>query len=116
MQWPPKIGDPLPRAAEAWCTRVKLVDWVLGRGGHADEWRRVFQVETADAEFVWEAIASAVPERPIVAVRGKGRTVSYGVLVDLMINDRLAPVLTAWHYEDPSAAPRLVTAYPKFYT
>jgi len=35
-----------------------------------------------------------------------------GIDVTLTINDRTAPVATAWHYADADAAPRLVTAYP----
>jgi hypothetical protein len=35
-----------------------------------------------------------------------------GVEVTLTMNDRTAPVATAWHYADEDAAPRLVTAYP----
>ena len=116
MPWPPKVGEPLPRAAEAWCTRSKLVDWVLGEEGHLGEWRRVFRVETDDAELVWESIAERVLGAPITEVRGKGVAVSYGVLIEPVINSRVALVLSAWHYEDSGAAPRLVTAYPKPYT
>ena len=35
-----------------------------------------------------------------------------GVEITLTINDRTAPVATAWHYADKDAEPRLVTAYP----
>jgi hypothetical protein len=89
---------------------------VLGEEGHLSEWRRVFHVETADAELVWKAIAEAVLEARITEVRGKGGVVSYGVLIEPVINGRVALVLSAWHYEDADAAPRLVTAYPKLYT
>jgi len=93
-----------------------LTDWVLGEKGHADEWRHVFRVGTADADLVWSAIAKAVLGASIVGGQGEGPTTSYGVLINLTINDRSAPVLTAWHYADEDAAPRLVTAYPKPYT
>lgn len=69
-----------------------------------------------DADLVWESIAKAVLRAPIAQIHGKGITVSYGVVVELAINERLAPALTAWHYEDACAPPRLVTAYPKLYT
>lgn len=116
MPWPPKVGDPLPRAEEAWCTRSKLIDWILGERGHADEWRQVFRVDAEDAAIVWESISGAVLKTPIKEERGKGIAVSYGVLAKLAINGRIALVLSAWHYEDARAAPRLVTAYPKLYT
>jgi hypothetical protein len=116
VQWPPRIGDVLPRAEDAWCTQAKLVDWILAEHGHANQWRRVFHVEAEDADQVWELIAEAVLTAPITALRGDGTRTSYGVLINVTVNDRFAPVLTAWHYEHEGAAPRLVTAYPKPYT
>jgi hypothetical protein len=116
MSWPPRIGERLPRATDAWCAQSKLHDWILGEEGHGDEWRRVFHVGAGDGDLVWDAIAEAVLKAPITGLRGKGSAVTYGVLLALRINDRVALVLTAWHYEDESAAPRLVTAYPKPYT
>lgn len=116
MPWPPRIGDPLPRAEDAWCEWAKLTEWVLGRKGHAEEWRRVFHVGVGGEDLVWEAIARAVPGAPVSGLRGVGIAVSYGVLVTLTINGRRAPVLTVWHYADEGAPPRLVTAYPKLYT
>lgn len=116
MPWPPRIGSALPRATDAWCTQAKLIDWILGEDGHASQWERVFHVGAQDAGLVWESIANAVLIAPITELRGDGIAASYGVLIDLAIKDRLAPVLTAWHYKDAGAAPRLVTAYPKAYT
>jgi Domain of unknown function (DUF6883) len=95
-----------------------MTDWILGEKGHAEEWRRVFQTEAEEAEVVWKSIAKAVSNARITEVRGHGHGhgASYGVIVKLRINGRVAPVVTAWHYEDPEAPPRLVTAYPKLYT
>lgn len=92
------------------------MEWVLGEQGHAAEWRRVFHVEAEDADHVWELIANAVLTAPITEFRGEGAATSYGVLINLMINHRFAPVLTAWHYAHEGATPRLITAYPKPYT
>jgi hypothetical protein len=93
-----------------------LTEWVLGEKGHAEEWRRVFRVGAGDKGLIWESISKAVPRAPITGLRGVGIAASYGVLVTLTINSRLAPVLTVWHYADAGSAPRLVTAYPKLYT
>ena len=50
---------------------------------------------------------------PVLVVRSREpHGVVVGVEITLTINDRTAPVATAWHYEDEDAAPRLVTAYP----
>ncbi|HYP55569.1 MAG TPA: hypothetical protein VEQ41_04615 [Solirubrobacterales bacterium] len=115
MAWPPKIGEPLPRADEVWYERRKL-EWILGADGHGPEWKRVFRIGIEDANRVWDRIAQAVPMAPITEIHGKEVAVSYGVLIDIAIDGRFAPVLTAWHYADEAAAPRLVTAYPKPYT
>jgi hypothetical protein len=96
--------------------KPSLIDWVLGEKGHAGEWRRVFHVEAEDAELVWKSIAKAVLVAPITDLRAKGNAVGYEVLIELTVNDRAAPVITAWHYQDANATPRLVTAYPKPYT
>jgi hypothetical protein len=116
MTWPPRIGDPLPRGEDVWCESAKLTEWVLGEKGHAEEWRRVFHVGAGEEGLIWKSIARTVPGAPINGVRGVGIAASYGVLVTLAINGRLAPVLTVWHYAGKGAAPRLVTAYPKLYT
>jgi len=54
------------------------------------EWKRIFRVTVEDLDLVWESI-------------------------ELRANERVAFVVTAWHYADADAAPRLVTAYPKPY-
>jgi hypothetical protein len=115
VSWPPRIGTPLPRASSVWHEKVKL-EWILGEDGHGPEWRRVFHIKEEDADRVWNCIAQAVPLAPVTESHGEGIATSHGVLIDVTINGRSAPVLTAWHYADEGAAPRLVTAYPKPYT
>jgi hypothetical protein len=52
----------------------------------------------------------------IQSVRDLGAEgISCGVAVELTIEGRAAAVASAWHYADESAAPRLVTAYPRPY-
>ena len=34
-----------------------------------------------------------------------------GVEVELAVGGRTAPVMLSWHYADPLASPRLMTAY-----
>lgn len=60
MAWPPRVGDPLPRAAAAWCVEEKWAGWILAEKGHATEWRLVFHIDASQWERVWEAIAAAV--------------------------------------------------------
>lgn len=116
MAWPSRVGDPLPRAAEAWCAREKWADWILAESGHGSEWSRVFHVDLGRWERVWEAIAEAVIGALIETVRDLGAEgVSCGVPVELAIEERAARVAAAWHYAEEGAAPRLVSAYPKPY-
>ena len=100
----------MPRAADAYAMPDK---WHLATAGHGDEWARVFHAGPQDSELIWAAIATAVVEAPVSVVRDRApHGVVCGVGITLTINDRTASVATAWHYPDPDAAPRLVTAYP----
>jgi hypothetical protein len=63
-----------------------------------------------DSGRVWTAIAAAARDAPVSVVRDRAPYgVVCGVEITLTINDRTAPVATAWHYADEDAAPRLVT-------
>lgn len=44
MSWPPTVGEPLPRAEDAWREQIKLEGWILAERGHGAEWQRVFHV------------------------------------------------------------------------
>ena len=73
----------------------------------------MFHAGPQDSELIWAAIATAVVHTPVSVVRDRApHGVVCGVHITLTINDRAASVATAWHYPDPDAAPRLVTAYP----
>jgi hypothetical protein len=112
MNWPPEIGELLPRAELAWCERSKLENWVLGVEGHGREWARVFGVRAEDSASVWEAIFEAAVGAVVHAVRDRDPFgVTCGVKASITIGIRSAPAILSWHYSDPDAAPRLVTAY-----
>ena len=112
MPWPPKPGDPLPRATSIWFEQGKL-EWILGTGGHGGQWARVFHVDSDDWERVWRAIAEATPGATIMEVRDRSPFgIACGVRVDLKIGNRCAQTIVSWHYVLEVAAPRLVTAYP----
>jgi hypothetical protein len=108
----PKVGEPLPRVAEAFGVREKWDQWILAGRGHGWEWARVFRVGPADVEEIWRAVADAVLDAPISSIRELDVGVSCEVQIVLKIGARAAPVRTVWHYADAGAAPRLVTAYP----
>jgi hypothetical protein len=108
----PAIGQPLPRAGEAYVEEPKWEKWILATPGHGADWRRVFGEVTVDA--VWHAIRTAIMTAPITDVRALGELgITCGVDLSLTLNDIADVVRTAWHYESADAAPRLVTAYPR---
>lgn len=116
MDWPPQIGDPLPRAEAAWCTQDKWTEWILAEAGHGSEWNRVFRVTVENLDLVWESIALGVLTAPVTALRRSRPGFSCEVFFELRVDERVAFVVTAWHYSDVNAKPRLITAYPKPYT
>jgi hypothetical protein len=108
----PTIGEPLPRAAEAYTAPEKLA-WILAAHGHGQEWARVFRIKDVDAQRLWDAIARAALDAPIYRIIDrKPNGIVCGVEMKLMIAARVAPVRTSWHYQRAGDAPRLVTAYP----
>jgi hypothetical protein len=116
MDWPPKIGEPLPRADQVWYEPVKLEDWIFAERGHGAEWRRIFHVGLEDSARVWEAIVAAVQDARIATIRDRGaKGMVFGVEVVLTIGERTAPVMMSWHYSTGESAPRLVTAYITLY-
>lgn len=109
----PTIRHPMPRASDAYATEDKWLGWILAPHGHREDWARVFGVGPNDSGRIWATIAAAVRDAPVSVVRDRApHGVVCGVEVTLTINDRTAPVATAWHYEGEDAVPRLVTAYP----
>jgi hypothetical protein len=121
VNWPPKIGKLLPRAAEAWRIREKLLDYSLNAehtsgGPKARGFERILGITPREVEQLEAAIRQAILQQPITGVRVKP---PYGVHCEVRIelhglgnkSDRVAPVITAWELTDPDAAPRLMNAY-----
>jgi hypothetical protein len=108
----PVIGEPLPRAEDAYAAREKL-EWILAEHGHGREWTRVLKIRLDDAGPLWRGIAQAVLDAPVSAIRDFSPFgVGCEVRIVLTLNARLTPVVTAWHYDKAVSAPRLITAYP----
>lgn len=113
MNWPPKLGELLPRADACWHEPIKFDEWILAPRGHGREWQQVFGVGPGDQERVWQVLSSAARTAAIVEVRDRESLgVVCGVRERVTIGERSAMVTMGWHYEDFSAAPRLATAYP----
>jgi hypothetical protein len=109
----PIVGEPLPRAAEAYAAPKKLA-WILSEDGHGREWGRVLRIGEDDTQRFWSAIADAVLDAPIHRVTDKAPYgLVCGVETTFAIGKRMAKARTSWHYKHVHDAPRLVTAYPE---
>jgi hypothetical protein len=104
------IGKPLPRAADAYVEDEKWTGWILAAHGHGADWYRRFG--RVVAHEIWHAIVDGLAVAPVANSDSASTGVTCGVQMSLTLNDRTAPVRTAWHYDEPGAAPRLLTAYP----
>lgn len=121
MGWPPKAGEVLPRAAEAFGVREKLIGYSLDvdhriGGSKARGFERILGISAGDVEYLTGAIESGVLQVAVSDVRGNA---PYGVICEVRIlirglgskSSRVAVVITAWELTDAEAAPRLVSAY-----
>ena len=107
----PEIGEPLPRAADAWVDDAKWTGWILAARGHGREWQRV--VAGGAGDELWLVLAAGVRNAPVTELRDLGAFgVTCRVPLLLPFGANTIAVRTIWHYADGGAAPRLVTAYP----
>lgn len=121
MDWPPKVGDPLSRGAEAVGVRRKLATYSLDlahrRGGpKARRFEQLLGITIRDVDYLEGAILTGILVVPVGAVRDNP---PWGVncVVDVPVrgrgesSGRAIKVRTAWELIDADAAPRLVTAF-----
>lgn len=121
MTWPPKVGDPLPRAAEAVGVSRKLsmysLDAAHKRGGpKAQGFESILGITIRDIGYLEGAIQTGILVVPVGAVRN-GATGGFNCAVEVPVrgrgekSGRTVAVRTAWELADAAATPRLVTAY-----
>ena len=121
MSWPPKIGEPLPRAEEAYGIHEKLAGYSLklghpGRGKKAEGFARVLAITADDLEYLAEELLEGARTIPMTEIRDRGEQ---GVLCEVVVPvrgvadraHRVANVLTSWEIRRDGDRPRLVTAY-----
>jgi hypothetical protein len=131
VSWPPQIGEPLPRADEAFGIEDKLASYCLNPeheigGPKAERFERVLGIGPTDVEYLGigptdveylaEALRTGILAAPVTAVRDNA---PFGVLCEAKIpvgglgerRDRIATVTTAWELRHAGDRPRLVTAY-----
>jgi Domain of unknown function (DUF6883) len=123
MDWPPQVGEILPRAQRATGVRQKLANYSLDREHPRGEAKaRGFELIlglSLDAiDYVEETIYVGIRSHPIVSVR-ENWPHGTACAVDIPIGGigrhsaRIVPMRTAWLYADPIAPPRLTNAYLK---
>ncbi len=106
VAWPPRVGEPLPRAAHARYEEPKWSEWILSARGHGREWEAIFHVRAADANVLWDAIAKAVVEAPVYGVRvSPGGGMLSEVRFELVLQGRNALAITVWHLARDGAVP-----------
>jgi filamentous hemagglutinin len=121
VPWPPEIGEPLPRADEAFGIEQKLRSYCLNPdheigGPKARAFERALGIRPADLDYLTNALEAEARTAPIAAVRDNA---PFGVLCEVPIPvaglrervDQRLNVTTVWELRHPDDRPRLVTAY-----
>jgi hypothetical protein len=112
----PRIGEPLPRADEAYIDPRKLVEYALDpRSGLGRDKAVVFEralgITMRDAHYLRDAVLEGLPDHPVSAVRPavtSKNVTTWEVLVPVRgINGRTLPVVTGWRVD--GERPELVT-------
>ena len=122
MWWPPRVGEPLPRAAEAVGVHHKLETYslVLGhsRGGDkARAFERALGITHREVDHLAAEIMRGLTTQPVMRVAMTPWGFSCRVLLPVRgvgIHDgRVLPVATGWQLRYVGDRPRLVNAYIK---
>jgi hypothetical protein len=122
MWWPPRLGEPLPRGAEAVGVHHKLETYSLVRdhdeGGHkALVFERALGITRRDVDHLAAEIVGGLATQPVTRVETTPWGLSCEVRVPVRgvgIHDgRVVPVTTGWELRYVGDQPRLVSAYIK---
>lgn len=121
MAWPPKIGEPLPRAEDAYGVHEKLAGYSLkldhpSGGAKAAAFARVLAIALEDLDYLAGSLLERLREVAVSAVRDRD---DGSILCEVIVpvrglrdrSDRVANVLTSWHLRSEGDPPRLVTAF-----
>lgn len=123
MTWPPKVGELLPRAEDAFGVRRKLAGYSLDAtnlvgGPKARGFALILGVTIADIDYLEGVIRAGISKRPISEVRDNS---PYGINCVVEVptrgigtkSARMINVRTVWALETREARPRLVSAFPR---
>ena len=123
VTWPPRIGDPLPRASEALGIRHKLTTYCLNAANEfgaakARGFALILEITIDDVDYLEAAILNAIPTAPVAAVRdcaphGVNCVVEVPIRGRRKKSARTINVRTVWRIAAPGDRPRLTTAFPR---
>jgi hypothetical protein len=121
VSWPPKIGELLPRADDAYNVHEKLRDYSLNArhkdgGEKAAGFRQILGITAENLDYLATVLLDGAVTLPVSVVR---ENQPFGLNCNIVIPvrgvgeyaDRVAPVLTSWELRYEGDRPRLVTAY-----
>ena len=121
MGWPPKAGELLPRAAEAWGVREKLAGYSLDMthedgGPKARGFESILGITSADIDYLEGAILDSIGKTPISSVR-HNPPYGYNCVVEFPLrgrgekSERVVKLRTVWRIAEAGAQPHMTTAY-----
>jgi len=121
MPWPPRVGEPLPRAAEPIGVRQKLIDYSLEvhhetGGPKALGFERILGITRDHVDYVEQSIRIGILSAPVSSIRPNP---PFGIncVVEFPIHGldskrlRTANLRTTWIFVGAADRPRLLTAF-----
>jgi hypothetical protein len=124
VQWRPKTGELLPRAAEAGNIREKLVGYSLNAahpnagGDKARGFERILGITIEDVDYLEAAIQANILVTPISSVR-HNPPYGFNCVIEFPLRGRdeksarVVKLRTVWRVGAAGAQPHLSTAYLK---
>jgi hypothetical protein len=123
MPCPPRAGELLPRAREAFGVRKKLAGYSLNmsnEGGRpkAQGFKQILGITLDDLDYLAASIKTGVITAPVESVRANPpHGINCIVVVPIRgLNEKSARIIdvrTVWEIAGPGTPPRLVSAFPR---
>jgi hypothetical protein len=123
MTWPPRVGELLPRAREAFDVQKKLAGYSLNMshehgGPKALGFKLILGITLDDLDYLARSIEAGIVFAPIESVRfNPPHGVNCSVVVPVRglheKSMRIVDVRTVWELVRQDAPPRLVSAFPR---
>lgn len=123
VDWPPRIGDLLPRAIEAVGVHEKLATYCLapahrGGGEKARGFELALGITVREVDYLEQAIRRGIMTHPIASIRpnpiaGVNCVVEFPISGVGRYSDRRVDLRTVWQIPHLHGQPRLITAFPR---